>query len=30
MSICLFDFGGSGLSTGKYVSLGWHEIEEAK
>lgn len=30
MSICLFDFGGSGHSTGKYVSLGWHEMDQAK
>lgn len=30
MSICLFDFGGSGHSTGEYVSLGWHEMEEAR
>lgn len=30
LSVCLMDFGGSGLSTGKYVSLGWHEIEQAK
>lgn len=28
ISVCLFDFGGAGNSTGKYVSLGWHETEE--
>ena len=30
ISVCLFDFSGSGLSEGEYISLGWFEIEDVE
>lgn len=29
-SYVVFDFAGSGLSEGKYVSLGYYEVEDIK
>lgn len=28
-SICLMDFGGAGHSTGDYITLGYHEVDQA-
>lgn len=28
ISLVNFDFGGSGISEGQYVSLGWYEKED--
>ena len=30
INLCAFDFAGSGLSEGKYISLGYHEKHEVK
>lgn len=28
MSVCLFDFAGSGMSEGAYISLGYNEVHD--
>lgn len=28
ISVCLFDFSGSGLSDGEYISLGYYEQDD--
>lgn len=30
MSVCIFDFAGSGNSEGDYISLGFHEVHDVE
>jgi len=30
MALCVFDFSGSGMSEGEYISLGYHELNDVE
>ena len=30
INLCIFDFAGSGISEGEYISLGYHEVNDVK